>query len=125
MFSKAKVGDQVYDYLRNEFGIIVSLNDNKFYPIRVVYADSSKEVYTKEGYLQKGDKNPILFWNYVPTIVPPSRPKKKIKVEQWVTIKPVPHAPTGFHPVRCYDTEEAAKATGRPYGSVIVEVEED
>ena len=77
MFSKAKVGDRVFDYTLQEWGNIVSFSYSSIYPIKVEistcvrntilvsFKNNIVRAYTTKGTRNNTDKLPTLFWNEV------------------------------------------------------------
>jgi hypothetical protein len=128
MFRNAKIGDKVYNYQRGEWGTITLVDPDEEYPIIVVYPSRYDESYTFDGCYNICYKNPVIFWDFVPPITPPPKPKQKVKVVKWVTmwgskISELINC-SKYIVLYCYDTEEEAKTAGVPYGKIVIEVEE-
>jgi len=92
-FSKAKIGDKVFDRFRQEWGVITSIDTGYTYPITVVYSRDD-EGYTKFGFVLEehampalvwGQQTPAEDWNELPEM--PKRIVKR-KVEGYVNVYP-------------------------------------
>lgn len=94
-FSKAKVGDRVFDRFRQEWGKIVEVYPLKNdYPISVEFKGGSTEDYTINGMEWDCYKIPGLVWaEQKPEddwSVLPEMPKRMVKkkIEGWINIYP-------------------------------------
>ena len=79
-FETAQVGDKVYHY-RYGWSTITNIKKESYYPIIVDYDFS----FTYEGFADKSDSNPSIFWDEV-KIVPPSKPLPKLEVDTKVLV---------------------------------------
>ena len=59
-FSKAVVGDKVWDWRLGE-GVILAIDNDAFYPIHVLLGDECERSYSWDGRLIETDINPSLF----------------------------------------------------------------
>jgi len=88
MFKEAKIGDKVFDYLKQQWGIIEGITPSykDRYPLKVRFKDNSFKTFTEEGKLSYSIVQ-TLFWNEVKPITPPKKPlpnlKKDTKVLVW------------------------------------------
>jgi hypothetical protein len=87
-FSEARIGDRVWSSLYG-WGEIVAFGDTGSFPITVVFDGGSIECFTLCGNYDTDHKYPSLFWDEI-EIIPPSRPKRKVKkvVEGWIFLWP-------------------------------------
>ena len=67
MFRNAQVGDRVWDYERDCWGTIVSINNECHYPLKVKLDNKYSEelYYTIDGKSSTRNVNPSLFWNEI------------------------------------------------------------
>ena len=79
-FENAKVGDKVYHY-KYGWTVITQIMKESSYPIIMDYDFS----FTYEGFADKNDKNPSLFWDEV-IITPPHKPLPKLEVDTKVLV---------------------------------------
>ena len=79
-FEDAKVGDRVFHY-KYGWKTISHIKEENNYPI-IVDHDFS---YTYNGFAEKTDSNPSIFWDEV-KIVPPSKPLPKLEVDTKVLV---------------------------------------
>ena len=79
-FEDAKVGDRVFHY-KYGWKTISHIKEESSYPIIVDYDFS----YTYNGFAEKTDLNPSIFWDEV-KIVPPSKPLPKLEVDTKVLV---------------------------------------
>ena len=79
-FETAQVGDKVYHY-RYGWSTITNIKKESDYPIIIDYDFS----FTYEGFADKSDSNPSIFWDEV-KIVPPSKPLPKLEVDTKVLV---------------------------------------
>ena len=80
MFETAQVGDKVYHY-KYGWTVITQIMKESSYPIIMDYDFS----FTYEGFADKNDKNPSLFWDEV-IITPPSKPLPKLEKDTKVLV---------------------------------------
>ena len=83
MFSKAKVGDKVWNY-KTGWDQITKILCNSTYPIM-----TQRGRYTLSGHNVTSDKNPSIFWDEI-KIEPPPKPKRMVAriLRGWVNIYP-------------------------------------
>lgn len=55
-----KVGDKVFDIIKQEWGIVKSTDDNDMYPIKVSFRHNNSSTYTVAGLINDTDKLPRL-----------------------------------------------------------------
>ena len=79
-FEDAKVGDRVFHY-KYGWKTISHIKEESSYPIIIDYDFS----YTYNGFAEKTDSNPSIFWDEV-KIVPPSKPLPKLEVDTKVLV---------------------------------------
>ena len=79
-FEDAKVGDRVFHY-KYGWSTITNIKKESDYPIIIDYDFS----FTYEGFADKSDSNPSIFWDEV-KIVPPSKPLPKLEVDTKVLV---------------------------------------
>ena len=79
-FEDAKVGDRVFLY-KYVWSTITNIKKESDYPIIIDYDFS----FTYEGFADKSDSNPSIFWDEV-KIVPPSKPLPKLEVDTKVLV---------------------------------------
>ena len=79
-FEDAKVGDRVFHY-KYGWSTITNIKKESSYPIIIDYDFS----YTYNGFAEKTDSNPSIFWDEV-KIVPPSKPLPKLEVDTKVLV---------------------------------------
>ena len=84
-FENAKVGDRVFDYVNQEWGIIIEVRKHDVYPIVVEYGKIIT-TYTIGGKLYKENPTQRLFWDEVPPIVAPSKPMEVPPVDTLVRV---------------------------------------
>ena len=70
-FSAAKIGDRVYNYVRDEYGTVVSNYGNPPFGLMVKFEDGSESRFTNDGKDSLYDVNPVLFWDKPQIIAPP------------------------------------------------------
>ena len=72
MFKNAQIGDRVYDYVLDKWGVIIDVNSDVCdgCPIEVEF-DSVIRFYTYDGRHFGANTNPILFWDRVEIVAPP------------------------------------------------------
>ena len=80
-FEDAKVGDRVFHY-KYGWKTISHIKEESSYPIIIDYDFS----YTYNGFAEKTDSNPSIFWDEV-KIVPPSKPLPKLEVDTKVLVQ--------------------------------------
>lgn len=78
MFKDAKVGDKVFDYIKQDWGTVRYI-ENSLYSLEVEFNNGDVKYFTMDGKLFNDDTLPILFWDEVKPIVPPKKPKPKLK----------------------------------------------
>jgi len=87
MFSKAKVGDKVFDYTLQEWGKITAIRPkNCTYPIKVLFNTYGIEQYTVNGKNLLESVVPVLFWDEVEPITPPKKPLPSLAVDTCVLV---------------------------------------
>ena len=79
-FETAKVGDKVFHY-KYGWKTISHIKEESSYPIIVDYDFS----YTYNGFAEKTDLNPSIFWDEV-VITPPEKPLPKLEVDTKVLV---------------------------------------
>ena len=79
-FEDAKVGDRVFHY-KYGWKTISHIKEESSYPIIIDYDFS----YTYNGFAEKTDSNPSIFWDEV-KIVPPSKPLPKLEIDTKVLV---------------------------------------
>ena len=79
-FEDAKVGDRVFHY-KYGWKTISHIKEESSYPIIIDYDFS----YTYNGFAEKTDSNPSIFWDEV-KIVPPSKPLHKLEIDTKVLV---------------------------------------
>jgi len=85
MFSDAKVGDRVFDYILQEWGFVAYVYPDLVYCIEVKFNDRV-HVYTKDGLADLKNKVPTLFWDEVKPITPPEKPLPKLEIDTPVLV---------------------------------------
>lgn len=87
-FSVAKIGDRVYNYVRDEYGTVVANYADRTFGLIVNFDDGSQGRFTHDGKDFLDTVNPILFWDK-PQIIAPSKPfdLKNFLKEQLVPIE--------------------------------------
>ncbi len=67
MFRNAQIGDRVWDYERDCWGTIISINNECHYPLKVKLDNKYSEelYYTINGKSSTRNVNPSLFWNVI------------------------------------------------------------
>lgn len=78
MFENAKVGDRVWDFVRNEWGEIIKIDKMSGYPLNVKFKRDGYR-YTVDGKICKDDGNPRLFWGEIKFEVP-EKPFKLVNI---------------------------------------------
>lgn len=63
-FKNVKVGDMVYDYALDEFGVVKEIKKGDRFPLYVKFSHVCR-FYTYEGFYGFMDKQPVLFWNKI------------------------------------------------------------
>jgi len=86
MFSNAEIGDNVFDYIKQEWGSILNIKHGNPYPILVEFSKYNTKSYTLGGKQSLSDVGPILFWDEVKPIEPPSKPLPNLKVDTKVLV---------------------------------------
>jgi len=86
MFSNAKVGDRVFDYTLQKWGVVTSIKSNYTYCLIVQFGDDEEVSYTLSGKSLEDFKVPTLFWNKVKPIKPPKKPLPKLEVDTKVLV---------------------------------------
>jgi len=86
MFSNAKVGDKVFDYLKQEWGVIQDVDNSQILPLLVKFSEKSFGGYTYKGTISIYDTLPILFWDEVKPITPPEKPIPDLEVDTKVIV---------------------------------------
>lgn len=87
METKFKLGDKVFDYLRQGWGTVFEVQgEESLYPIEVQFANLDTENYTVDGCMYRSSKAPVLFFDEVPLIVPPERPLPQLPVDTKVIV---------------------------------------
>ncbi len=104
-----EIGDEVWHVFAGLHQVDLICPDDK-YAIKTKYG-----AFTKDGIGIEGDATPTLFWQPV-TIIPPPKPKKKVKKWQWL----VQHRQTTNHFTttgldRYSTAQEAGKYWGEHY----------
>ena len=79
-FENAKVGDRVFHY-KYGWKTISHIKEESSYPIIIDYDFS----YTYNGFAEKTDSNPSIFWDEV-VITPPAKPLPKLEVDTKVLV---------------------------------------
>lgn len=82
--TKDDVGRKVWDYLRQEWGEISHIENNWV----SVYFNNELRSYLTNGTRGECEKLPRLFWQEVPPIEEPPKPKRMVKkgVRVWVAV---------------------------------------
>jgi len=87
MFSNAKIGDKVFDYLLQQWGTVVMIRlDINWYPLLVEFDKRGVIGYTFDGKRDIKDKVQALFWDEVESIIPPKKPLPKLEVDTPVLV---------------------------------------
>ena len=88
MFKNAKIGDKVFDYLTQEWGIVTDISNNHTYSLVVQFGDDKNQEtsYTSSGKTLENFKVPTLFWDKVKFIEPPKKPLPKLEVDTKVLV---------------------------------------
>lgn len=73
-------GDEVY-CLHNGHGEVTGIDKGE-YPIVIIFDNDTRASYTRDFKLHTTDLTRNLYWQK-PEIIPPPKPKKKIKVWDW------------------------------------------
>jgi len=84
-FENAKVGDRVFDYIFQKWGVV----DNRCDKMHILYAHfAGLGIYTYflDGKSYTGDAVPRLLWDKVPPIVAPSKPVEVPPVDTLVRV---------------------------------------
>ena len=113
-FRDAKVGDKVYNSLHGE-GNIAEIDNNALYPIRVKYINGDVCTYCKNGRLYE-NAGPTLYKSK-PTIIPPERPKKKVKKSKTLYCNFYKESSK----VKSYSSIEEAEKMSSPFCDVIAQ----
>ena len=79
-----KVGDKVWEYTSGWGEVSQVYTGDSGYPIKVRFGDGYYGDYDLNG-RNYSDRGPVLFWDEV-KIVPPPRPKRKVKRKFWVNV---------------------------------------
>ena len=87
-FLVAKIGDRVYNYVRDEYGTVVANYVERPFGLMVNFDDGNEGRFTHDGKDSLYDVNPVLFWDK-PQIIAPSKPLdlKSFLKEQLVPVK--------------------------------------
>lgn len=87
-FSVAKIGDRVYDYIRDEYGEVAGNDEDCPFGLLVNFEDGSQGRFTYDGKDFLDTVNPILFWDK-PQIIAPPKPLdlKSFLKEQLVPVE--------------------------------------
>lgn len=87
MFRDVKVGDKCWTIQLGD-AEIMEINTGDAYPLSIGNVKKTFD-YDLDGKLWKDDKVPSAFWS-TPNIIPPPRPKRKVKkvIEGWINIYP-------------------------------------
>lgn len=92
MFRNAQVGDRVWDYERDCWGTIISINNECHYPLKVKLDNKYSEelYYTIDGKSSTRNVNPSLFWNEIKIDIPekPFDLEKELKSLKTIEFKP-------------------------------------
>ena len=80
-FEDAKVGDRVFHY-KYGWKTISHIKEDSSYPIIIDYDFS----YTYNGFAEKTDSNPSIFWDEV-IITPPEKPLPKLEVDTKILVQ--------------------------------------
>jgi hypothetical protein len=106
-FEDVKIGDTVYLY-PNIPVKVVAINDRGF-----TIKDKNDDLYATDfdGYLvfAINYRCKLVFWQSVPKIVPPSRPKRMIKKKMWVALYRINHTDKMAVTSPLWKTEAEAK----------------
>lgn len=86
MFKNVKVGDKVFDYKYQTWGIIYNICKLEIRGIYVKLDCGITESYTVDGKTSVYDKVPMLFWDEVKPITPPKKPLSKLEVDPKVLV---------------------------------------
>jgi len=86
MFSGAKVGDRVFDYILQKWGQIGAIKYDQACPIIVSFDEYGTKNYTIDGRDSLDAVVPVLFWDEVKPITPPDKPLPKLKVDTRVLV---------------------------------------
>ena len=87
MFRNAKIGNRVYDYLYQSWGTIIETSsESSTYPLLVSFGKSRNKSYTLSGMDYSGNNVPVLFWDEVKPIIPPSKPFPDLEVDTHVLV---------------------------------------
>ena len=106
-FSKARVGDVVYD-IRYGHGKITHINPGDDYSIVCYFHEAQeKETYTIDGRTHDWHIGPVLF-HAKPEISDPPPPKRKMKRQAWLNIYPANSMPPII--ICNHETKEQADA---------------
>jgi len=85
MFKDAKIGDRVFNYLKQQWGTIEKITSFHEYPLQVKFDDDSVKTFTIDGRLSYSIVQ-TLFWDEVHPIIPPKKPLPDLKVDTKVLV---------------------------------------
>lgn len=87
MFEFAKLGDRVFDYLRQDWGEVVAIDSSLYihYPLIVSFNNESRS-YTFDGRESIDCVAQTLFWDEAPLIVPPKKPLPALELDTKVLV---------------------------------------
>lgn len=119
-FSKARVGDRVYD-IRHGEGKITSVNNSgSNFPIACHFPETDEhETYDLDGKLVKWHIGPVLF-HAKPEISDPPPPKRMIKRKAWLNINKLSKTDTAVY---THGTKEDADRYARRYRVACIPIE--
>ena len=86
MFSNAKIGDMVFDYTLQKWGQINAIGYDQAWPINVSFDEYGTKNYIIDGRDSLDAVVPVLFWDEVKPITPPSKPLPKLEVDTPVLV---------------------------------------
>jgi hypothetical protein len=86
MFSNAKVGDKVWDFI-NGWGTISAIYTDVPYPIMVLFLGRERDAYTSRGQMNMRGGLVTLFWDEIKYEIP-TKPKRMVTktIECWVNV---------------------------------------
>lgn len=85
MFRNVKVGDKVFDYLRQDWGAVKSIGTS-LYSLEVEFNYGDTINYTLSGKLFQDYAVQTLFWDEVKPIIPPKKPLPELEIDTKVIV---------------------------------------